>query len=113
MLILQLLLFQQILVCYFSISHVFYSFVLDQKEFHAGSRLAVIVRKTLKSRKADYGRLVLDFTHTTNLHDAILRKNEMRITAPVIVALGTHPEVTFYICIDDDILRVSLFRFFC
>uniref|UniRef100_A0A914Q291 Uncharacterized protein n=1 Tax=Panagrolaimus davidi TaxID=227884 RepID=A0A914Q291_9BILA len=79
-----------------------------QKEFLAGNRLAVVVRKTLKSRKADYGRLVLDFTHTSNLHDAILRKNEMGITAPVIVALGTHPEVTFYICVDDDdILRVS------
>uniref|UniRef100_A0A914QKK3 Uncharacterized protein n=1 Tax=Panagrolaimus davidi TaxID=227884 RepID=A0A914QKK3_9BILA len=78
-----------------------------QKEFLAGNRLAVVVRKTLKSRKADYGRLVLDFTHTSNLHDAILRKNEMGITAPVIVALGTHPEVTFYICVDDDdILRV-------
>uniref|UniRef100_A0A914YPP4 Uncharacterized protein n=1 Tax=Panagrolaimus superbus TaxID=310955 RepID=A0A914YPP4_9BILA len=77
-----------------------------RKEFHSGTLLALIIAKTLKSRKADYGRLVLDFTHTSNFHDAILRKNEIGITAPAIVALGTHPEMTFYICVDDDILRV-------
>uniref|UniRef100_A0A914R6H1 Uncharacterized protein n=1 Tax=Panagrolaimus davidi TaxID=227884 RepID=A0A914R6H1_9BILA len=54
----------------------------------------------------DYDRLVFDSADSSEVHNALKKKNDSGVTAPAILAVGTYPETIFWIAVDGVPLKV-------